>query len=199
MIEESEVQTVEEKTPAGGRPSALVIVLSVAIAVVLAIGATGTLLGYRKAARLQAEALAVRQELKRKTEALDDMTARIEALSQQMRALREHAVASSQASPAPAEPAHTAIPDAVPAGPVLPPLPAQGTLKGPAKESREPESPPKPAPEKRLRPDPKESCDLVGKSPEEQAATLRRCVSAMEAAPELPRKPSSDRTPERRR
>jgi len=98
-----------------------------------------------------------------------EMKAQIEALSKQMYSLKEYALARAGAEgEKKTENVLTEVPAPAPK-PALAPEPAPVVVKKPT-----PEAP---------------NCGLVGKSPEEQAATLKRCVMLMDSPGEKPRKP----------
>ncbi len=173
MTDDSEEPEVSE-APLETKPRfSVVIILSILIGVLLTVGVAGAYIHLQKSHALEEEVLAAREDLKEKSVALEEMKTQIEALSRQMNALKEFSIARSGSAnektkknevPTPAVEAAATVPspdvqgaDVVPAVPVPPKI-------------------------KKTRPKPDgQSCELVGKSPEEQAATLQRCVGVMDA------------------
>lgn len=180
-IKTEETEVIEEPPPERPR-FPLVVFLSMLLGVLLTVGVIGVFLYYQKSQALQAEVVAARKELKKKNMALDEMKAQIEILSRQMHTLKEYSVARSGQSrekeKKPAAAAHVA--DA--------PVQVE-KASGDVEKVLEPEVPiPSKNPPKAKRPKPSgESCELVGKSPEEQAATLQRCVELMDGSKETRR------------
>ena len=203
---DEEVVTAEDvPRPRMSRTTLAVIVLSVVLCMALLAMVAG---GIRYAARikaLQAEVVAVKKELNEKAQAHDGMQDQILALSRQVDALKSYAVARSQ--PSGAEVIEAAVPNgsdkeaassvhgkekvaevakgptaAVKAESQKPVAPAVSSSSAAKPESVAVSQPSVPAKAKNSASD-GISCDLSGKSAEEQAAILKRCVSVMDAPP----------------
>ncbi len=163
MKEESEDPQSPEAAPVMKREITLVVALSMTIGILLAVSIGGGILFYRQTAALQAELLADRTQLAEKSLALDEMKDEIATLSRQIYALRDYSIARSSER----EKAKKAEGAQAPAAAA----PAVAAATTPAV------APPK----KQGRPKPEgQNCEMVGKSPAEQAATLQRCVSVMD-------------------
>lgn len=139
-----------------------------------------------------------KEELKRKTLQLSEAEAQNEALSAQMHKLKEFS-ANKAAETAACEPAistpPTPEPDVKKAEPVPPPAVIKAPVAGKAKAEAsqppvavappapvEPATKPKPvsAPPAKKSAPVMQDCQLVGKSAEEQAATLKRCMQSLD-------------------
>ncbi len=180
MTNASDEKDVPEEAPATKPRLSIVVVLSAVLGVMLALGVVGAVLHIQSSRTLRAEVVAVKKELVQKSLALDGMKEQIDALSQQMRALREYSVARSGASAGNGKPREDAVPsaEAVVKEPVAPVA---------ARKTESPAVPAKPAVKKQK--PPPQNCELVGKSPDEQAATLKRCVSLIDPPAEKKRVP----------
>ena len=164
MAINSEEPEVTEEAPAEKSKLSLVVILSVLLGILLTLGGGGAVLHLRESKALQAEMVAIRAELKKKNLALDDMQTQIGALSSQMSLLKDSAAARSGSASEKAKQKETA---------------AQVTNGSETKSS--PGSPVIPVPPKAVKPKPPaQNCELVGKSPEEQATTLKRCVGLID-------------------
>lgn len=208
-----ENEGAEAEAEAGGKlpikPGVLiVIVLSVLVGILLTVVAVGAYVYQQRAETLRGELQAARNDLKGKSAALDDMQAQIEALSKQMRSLREYSMTHANTPPpepsstlrdlgsfapapagkeaeraaaekAAAEKAAAKVPAPAPAaaGKAGAPSPAG---KPPVADSKAAPAPEPVLPKINKLPAERASCDITGKSPEEQAAILKRCVSAMD-------------------
>jgi hypothetical protein len=203
MINDSEEVVVEDAPRAKPRITP-VIVLSVLLGGLMTVVAVGSVFSYQRAKAVNAEMQTLKNELKEKSRVHDDLQQQIEALSRQMDVLKEYSVARSNA-PAPAREARAEaelnnkaegkadVKADVKAGAEVvtaPSAPAVSVVAPPARDklqaSEAPVQPvviprsPEPAKMKRSKPD-GQSCELVGKSAEEQAAILKRCVGLMDA------------------
>lgn len=176
MTNDSEEPEVSEAPPVAKPRISVVIMLSMLLGVMLTVGVAGMLLHLRKSNALEKEMIAAREDLKEKSIALEEMKAQIEALSKQMNVLKEYSIARSSSpgeknkkaeSPVPAADAKAITPPAADAkeGAVVPDVPVVPALPKVPKKNVKPEG---------------QSCELVGKSPEEQTATLKRCVGMMD-------------------
>lgn len=176
----------------------IVVFLSVLLGVLLTVIAVGGLLYYQKSKALHQEMLVAKNELKEKNLALDEMKAQIEALSRQLYALREYSIARSGSASARNAKAAVAVPPleiskdilALPEGKSPEGIPTPAVAPPP----EVPKAPKVVIPPKQTRPQ-GQSCDLVGKSGEEQAAILKRCVGVMDMPP--PQSPPKEKKPAR--
>lgn len=188
-----------EVAPVSTKPRlSIVVILAILLGSVLTLLVGGTFLYFQQRSALQDEARVAKDALKEKSQALGEMKAQIEALSRQMYSLKEYALARSGAEGEKKK--ENALPEVLvpavgsatvakaagnketaklPVAPVAAPAPAS-----------KPASAPEPAPAVVKKATPEvQNCGLVGKSAEEQAATLRRCVMLMDSPSEKPRKP----------
>jgi cell division protein FtsL len=175
--EESEV--IEEQAPVVSPRLTIVVILSTLLGVLLTVIVAGAVLYYQNSKALQAEVLLAKDALKEKSLALDDMKAQIEVLSRQVHVLKECSVARSNA----AGEKVNKVESVAPAGPDNAATASKST--GGKEASAPPESPITPKAKK-----PQtvaQNCELVGKSPEEQAATLQRCVNLIDPPRDKPR------------
>ena len=158
--------------PEPGPKMTVVSGLSLLTGILLTVIAGGGVLHYQRTAAVNAQLRTANEDLKQKRVALADMQAQLEALSEQLQFLRSYAPAHS--GPPGERPAASAAPVAA----VVPGEP-------PAPVARE-EMPLAPPPPKVVKTRPQrvgDDCELVGKSPAEQARTLQRCVAAMDSPP----------------
>ncbi|MEI7430644.1 MAG: hypothetical protein WCL27_09325 [Betaproteobacteria bacterium] len=197
MENDSETPEVIEETTVTKSKFPVVIVLSVLLGIAVLVVAIGGVLFYQRSKALHAEVNAVKKEMKEKYSAYVELQKQVEALSQQMNVLKEYSIARSGGESKALEAQSAAVAESVPPGlkPVpenLPAIPAKANaaaLKSnqvaavaPAPEIVPPQA------QKVVRQKPEgQSCELVGKSAEEQAATLKRCVGLMDAPKERSR------------
>ena len=173
-VPREEPEVTKEVPPVAKSRISIVIILAMLIGILLAVGSVGAYLHVRQKNELQDELRVFEVALKEKNLALDEMKAQIEALSKQMYLLKEYSIArSSRVSEKNSESAAPAA-DA-----------AANALKTPgAKENAGLPEVPALASEKAKKPKPETpNCELVGKTPAEQAATLQRCVGLMDSPP----------------
>jgi cell division protein FtsL len=184
VIADNEAPEVAAEAPPAKPKLTLVVVLSMLLGILLTLMLAGGVVYYQKSKAVQAQLLAASEQLKEKTQALEEMKEQIEVLSKQMHLLKEYSIARSspvgEKRKKPEEPA--TVLNA-----------ADGTPPKPMAEAAEtPTTTPAIVPPKVRKPKPKsdaQNCELVGKSPEEQAATLQRCVGAMDGGKVKPRSP----------
>lgn len=182
LREEAELPT--EATPVVKPRLFSVIALSMALGAILALFLVYFYFGSQRMAALQNEVSLAHNALKEKNKSIDDMRRQIEALSLQIDALKEYSIARSAASQ---ESKTEPMPPV--AGVEAAKHESNTTGKGRASKS----GTSKPGPVNRTKAssgtssaDPDSStnspnaaaldCDLVGKSPKEQEATMKRCV-----------------------
>jgi len=196
---DSETPEVIEETTVTKSKFPLVIVLSVLLGIALLIVAIGGVLFYQRSKALQAEVIAVKKDMKEKNSAHVELQKQVEALSQQMNLLKDYSIARSggetkalEAQPAAAAesvpPGLKPVPESVPATPAK--TNAVASKSNPVAAVAPATAPEIVAPpaQKVIRQKPEgQSCELLGKSAEEQAATLKRCVGAMDAPKEKSR------------
>lgn len=188
MISEREVDSeVVEPAPAAKPGITVVVILSILIGVLLTVMVVGAFFYYQRSSELQSEVRSARDELKGKSVALDEMRAQIEALSRQIFALKEYSIARSSSGKASGKEA--AAPPASGGTEPGPPAAAETSkaTASPAAEASKPDTAPLP-PVRKVKAKPAgQSCELAGKSAEEQAAILKRCVNLMDSSGEKPR------------
>lgn len=166
MIGQDEEQIIAEETQAP-RSRIAVIVLSIVLGVVLTAAIVGAYWHFQASDSMQAEMKSVRAKLKERNLALDEMKTQVEALSKQIHALREHSVARSGS----AQVQEAKVPEA----PSAPTSDAAQVGSEPAVRTKVAA----PSAKKNTK-RPSETCELAGKSPDEQAATLKRCVELID-------------------
>ncbi len=172
MAINSEEPEIAEEAPAEKSKLSLVVILSVLLGILLTLGGGGAVLHLRESKALQTEMLTIRAELKTKNLALEDMQEQIGALSSQMSILKDSAAARSGSASERAKQKETAA--QVAGGNEF--KSSGGKEKASSLEVPVPPKAVKPKP-------PAQNCELVGKSPEEQAATLKRCVGLIDPPP----------------
>lgn len=189
MATSREEPEVSEVVPIAAKPRlSIVVILAMLLGILLTILSAGSYLHFQQISALQNEVRVVKEALKKKSIAEEEMRAQIEALSSQMHSLKEYSLARSGAE-GEKKPENVA-PDVV----VLDPAPAKDVvvdtkkIVAPAEQAVVTVPAPIPAPVavKKSKPE-TQNCDLVGKSVEEQAATLKRCVNLMDSPGEKPR------------
>lgn len=184
-VDDEKPEVAEEVAGAKPRIAPLVLV-SMLLGFLLCLAGVGAYVGYTKNRALNAELSAVRDEIKKKDALLSSMQAQVEALSQQIGALKENSIARSRSN-------GNAVRSA-PQGDLQQAAPPAASMRKTAEEPPEkkrgneikPGEALVPAKEKLAKPG-GQDCDLVGKSPEQQAETLKRCVSVMDSLAEPPR------------
>ena len=151
-------------------------------------GLLGTFVYLQQTKAAKADVVALRNELKKRTAAADELKAQVEALTAQMEKMKEDAerraaeeslkAAEAKAAEALAEPPEVATPP-VKAGAA--PKTAKERKPAPPVEKAAAVAPAaSPAAKGRKSASEAQNCELVGKSAEEQAATLKRCVSLID-------------------
>jgi len=177
MTAESNETDVVAEAPASRSGRLPLIILSALLGVVILAGVIGGVVSHQNTKALRAELLAVKSEIKTLKDAsqprdtspaldmaLKEMKGEVEALSGQIKAL----TASVAAHSAPEEP------NAKSAGGETSAQSLQGKAKSPEPNGHvKAEAAPEKKPDVR-------NCNLLGKSPEEQAAILKRCVSLID-------------------
>lgn len=190
----------EELVPAGKSKFARFLVPALMLGGLLLVVGLGTFFHFRSSKALREEVLAVKKELKEKGVALEDMTAQVTNLSKQMKTLKEYSVARSHTVEEKKmeleneqikeqekerlkekEEAKKAEQAEAIAEPVTHGAKAHVAAEKPIKTEVAEPAKAKSAKAKAIvqKPVPK-NCDLAGKSPEDQAATLKHCVSLLE-------------------
>ena len=175
LNEESEVV---EEAPDRSPKLTIVVILSTLLGVLLTVIVAGAFLYHQSSKALQAEVRGAKDALKEKSLALDEMKAQFEVLSRQVHLLKEYSVARSNAAGEKVKKAEGAAPAVLDNAAIAPKSPA-------ARETAA--APEPPIPPKAKKPQTvAQNCELVGKSPEEQAATLQRCVNLIDPPREKP-------------
>ena len=179
MTSHNEASEIVEEAPGLGPKLTIVVILSTLLGVLLTVIVAGAFLYYENSKALRAEVLLAKDALKEKRLALDDMKAQIEVLSRQVYALKEYSIARSNSAGEKVKKKEIDSP-AVPDKAVFVPK-----SPGSRETGRAPEPP---IPPKAKKPQAvAQNCELVGKSPEEQAATLQRCVNLIDPPRDKPR------------
>ena len=157
---------ISEVVPTAAKPKlSIVVILAMLLGILLTILSAGSYLHFQQISALQNEVRVVKEALKKKSIAEEEMRAQIEALSSQMHSLKEYSLAHSGTESE--KKLESAAPDIVVLDPAPAPVPAAVAAKKTKPETQ--------------------NCELVGKSAEEQAATLKRCVNLMDSTGEKPR------------
>lgn len=178
--EETVVAPPEART---ARKTTVVFVLSAVLGVLLLADAFGAFAYFRQTSALRRELAMAKEALKQKSTALSEANAKNDGLAQQMRALREHAVAHSTGNAAKEkEEQKTAVPKQV-----VGTQPSSESSKktvvvdqGATQKVDMRSVPALPPAKAGKAPVTIEDCELVGKLAAEQAATLKRCVGVMD-------------------
>lgn len=167
MTREDKEEAVVE-TPTETKPKfTLIVILSALLGVLLTLMTGGAIYHFQSGKAVQAELAAAREEVKRKTLMLTELQEQVAGLSRQVHALREFSVAKASgvaAEVVAAEKQQASAESSPPAAPVS------------ESGKKEPVTPPV---AKKVKPAGLD-CQIVGKSPEEQMATLKRCTQAMD-------------------
>ena len=164
--EESEV--TQEALPVAKPRLSIVVVLAMLLGVLLTVLVASAYFNYQRITALQDEVLVTQSALKGKSQAVEEMKTQIEALSRQMDHLKEYSVARSVTERA------NKSDKVAPAVAAEAPKPESGKAEKPTPAPSVPEKVKKPKPES-------PNCELVGKSAQEQAETLKRCVDLMDS------------------
>lgn len=179
MTTHNEESEVIEEAPDHSPKLTIVVILSTLLGILLTVIVAGAFLYYQNNKILQAEVLVAKDALKEKSLALEDMKSQIEVLSGQVHMLREYSVARSNATRENVKKAESAAPVELDNAALAPKSPG-------ARETGTPLKPPI-APKAKKPQTVAQNCELVGKSPEEQAATLQRCVNLIDPPRDKPR------------
>ena len=158
---QDEVAEVVPDVPVSQSKFTLVIMLAALLGVLVTLIAAGSWWHYQQRAAWDAQVQSLKDALKQKNIALADLQAQNAALAKHLNLLKGYSIARSTAATDPAPPAERAAPAGSEARPA--------SASGKAKKA-------KPL-----------NCELVGKTPEQQAATLQRCVSQLDSPAAKPR------------
>lgn len=155
------------EAPSDKKPKlTLIVILAVLTGVLFMFAIGGVIYHVQSRKALEADLANTKDELSRKTQLLSDSQEQVVGLSRQMHALREFSVAKANAvaaavanepsAPAPAStPPAPVEPEKIKSKPVAAPAAKKSRMTG-------------------------QDCQLVGKSQEEQAATLKRCMQTLD-------------------
>jgi hypothetical protein len=164
--EDNEEKPVE--APPEAKPKiTLVIILSILTGVLLTLLTGGAIYHFQSAKAAAANLSAAKEELRQKALLLTELQEQVTGLSKQVHALRDYSVARASGVAAQAI-----------AASALPPKTETPAPAKPDPETAKKEPVPEPV-VKKTKPAGLD-CQIVGKSPEEQMATLQRCAKAME-------------------
>jgi hypothetical protein len=171
MARESKEEEPVEAPPEIKPKLTLVVLLSALIGIFLTLLTVGAIYHFQSGKAVENELAVSKEEVRRKTLMLTEAQEQVTALSKQVHALREFSIArasgaAEEAIVAGKQPTQAATPAATPA-------PAS-----PDSEALKKEAAPPPV-VKKAKPAGLD-CQLVGKSAEEQMATLQRCTKAMD-------------------
>ena len=156
----SEEVEVAPVVPVSQPKLTMVAILAVLVGILLAIIAVVAWQHSQQRAAFDAEVLTLKDALKKKTAALADQQAQNASLAKQLKILKEYSVARSTENGEKAS-AATVSADGEPKPKAAPKTHVSAKVK-------------KPTPQ---------DCELVGKTPEQQAATLQRCVDLIDKPP----------------
>jgi len=167
-IPREEAEILQAAPPVTKPRLSIVVVLAMLLGVLLTVLLVSAYFNFQRINALQDEVSLARSALKDKSQAVEEMKAQIEALSKQMSVLKEYSVARSAADRV--KKADNSAPVVIGDTPAT----------VPGKDHKNAQVVPTPAKTKKTNPE-SLNCELVGKSDEEQAATLERCVDVMES------------------
>lgn len=159
--DEETVDTPPEKKPR----LTLVLILAILLGTLLTLLIAGTIYHVQSGKALAAELAATKDELKRKTALFAELQEQVAGLSRQMHALREFSVAKANAVAAATSEPPVAPATNTPPASSEPETKKEKPVSTPAAKKAEPTA---------------QDCQLVGKSPEEQSATLKRCMQSVD-------------------
>jgi hypothetical protein len=167
MARESKEEEPVEAPPEIKPKLTLVVLLSALIGIFLTLLTVGAIYHFQSGKAVENELAVSKEEVRRKTLMLTEAQEQVTALSKQVHALREFSIARASGA---AEEAIVAGKQPTPAATPAPASPDSEALK---KEAAPPPVVKKAKPAGL-------DCQLVGKSAEEQMATLQRCTKAMD-------------------
>jgi flagellar basal body-associated protein FliL len=189
MAHEDKEAEIVEPAPQAKPKLTLIIILAVLLGVFLTLLTGGAIYHVQSGKTMQAELAVAREELKRKTLMLTEAQEQIANLSIQMHTLREFSVAKASSvaaekevavdkAQAATENSSTHAP-ASEAGKKEQPAPVVPAAAPPPVAPPAPKAPAATLETKKAKPG-NLDCQITGKSPEEQQATLKRCTQAMD-------------------
>lgn len=174
----TEQDAVVEPKPGPGPKLLILTILSVLLGILLSAGAVGGYFFVQKGRDFELKVLKLDSSLKEKSQTIADLQQQIVVLSGQLHLLRDYAIARS--TPIGEHQANAQLE----APPVTPSPVAESKSSDISTKKEVTEKAPSHPPAAMGKVEPpkvvKENCDLVGKSPEEQVETLRRCVALMD-------------------
>lgn len=166
MQRESREEEVVEAPPEKKPKLTLVVILSMLTGALLTFSIAGTVYHFQSGAAREAELATTKDELARKTLLLDEQQEQIAGLSRQVHALKEFAVAKASAVAA-ATVSETSTPG------------TSSPTSAPAPETEKNIPAVVPVSRKKAKAE-SQDCQLTGKSQEEQAETLQRCMQTID-------------------
>ena len=172
-LQREEIEVAPLVVPASKLKLTMVIVLAMLLGILSAVIAGGVWLHYQQRAAWDDEVLTLKDALKKKSIALDEMQAQNATLAKQLWMLKGYSIASSTAA---SEKAVNAESVATAPAAIEPKPTAKGGAKAPV------------SPKAKTANAPPQDCELVGKTAEQQAATLQRCVGQIDAPSVKPRR-----------
>ena len=175
---DSEVIEVAPEVPASQAKLTLVAILAASLGVTLTLIVAGIWWHYQQRAAWDAQVQTLKDTVQQRDTALADLRAQNASLAKHVKLLKEYSIARSTA-------------DGGQATPVERTAPAVGAAKSAGGATASLPSTPSTAPRTsaagRTKKAKAQDCELVGKTPEQQAATLRRCVSQIDPPADPPR------------
>lgn len=186
MVEDKAPAEATEAAPPSRPPKRVVAMILIGLTVfVLVTVLSGGVYFYQRSKVLGAEVVAMRGELKRKSEAFETMQSQIEALSRQMALLKEFTVARSvnlREANARLEKLNDSL--AAPVGKANGAAESTPAASAPQVAAAKPATPLPETPSAPAKAKPEGlACDLVGKTPEQQKEILVHCVNVMDTPP----------------
>ena len=168
-----EIEVVPE-VPVSSARLTLVAILAALLGVSLTLFVAGLWLHYQQRSAWLVQVQALSETVQQKDAALADLRAQNASLAKHLKLLKEYSIARStteggRATPADAASSLTSAGNATTAATVAPSAAPRASAAGNAKKAKA------------------QDCDLVGKTPEQQAATLQRCVLHYETPAAKPR------------
>ena len=182
MSTETEEAVAGDEASSGKSKFPLALVLSIVGGVLLIFSLVGGFIYLQTGKAAKTELLVLKNELKKKNTQIDGLKEQFDGLAQQVLVLKEKLETLELAAVPPAESAAVTVPAGDKEKSVDKEAPA-GKASSPAAPAT---ATPALAAEKKAKAD-AQSCELVGKSAEEQAATLKRCVSLIDTPAAKPK------------
>jgi hypothetical protein len=166
---DSETIEVAPEVPASQAKLTLVAILAASLGMALTLIAVGVWWHYQQRAAWDAQVQSLTATVQKNNIALADLRAQNASLAKHIKLLKEYSIARSTADGGQATPVERAAPAATASIASAPSAAPRTSAAGKTKKAKA------------------QDCELVGKTPEQQAATLRRCVSQIDPPADPPR------------